>query len=92
MTSSHSTPVTGTGTTGATTPLDRLSARAFILFGELKILFTVEEAAQILEVAPTWLYERTRKKAIPFRKLGKYVRFTMADLEAIIEAMAVGGL
>ena len=57
-----------------------------------KILFDVEEAAELLDVKTTWIYERTRKKAIPFRKLGKYVRFTMADLEAIIEAMAVRGL
>jgi hypothetical protein len=57
-----------------------------------KILFDVEGAGQLLDVKTTWIYERTRKKAIPFRKLGKYVRFTMADLEAIIEVMAVGGL
>jgi excisionase family DNA binding protein len=57
-----------------------------------KLVFNVEEAAQSLGVSPTWIYERTRKKAIPFRKFGKYVRFTMADLEAIIAANAVGGV
>ena len=54
----------------------------------MKILFTVEEAAERLGVHKTWLYERTRKKAIPFRKLGKYVRFSEADLQAI----ALGGI
>ena len=48
-----------------------------------EMLFTVAEAAEILRVPSTWLYERTRKKAIPFRKLGKYVRFTKADLDTI---------
>jgi len=57
-----------------------------------KILFTVEEVAQSLGVSPTWIYERTRKKTIPFRKLGKYVRFSKADVDAIIEANAVGAL
>jgi excisionase family DNA binding protein len=57
-----------------------------------KILFTVEEVAQFLDVSPTWIYERTRKKTIPFRKLGKYIRFTKADLEAIIEANRCGVL
>ena len=33
---------------------------------------------------PSWLYQRTSKKAIPLRKLGKYVRFSEDDLQAII--------
>jgi len=32
----------------------------------------------------SWIYERTRKKAIPFHRLGKYVRFTTDDLAQII--------
>jgi len=37
-----------------------------------------------------WIYERTRRKAIPHRKLGKFVRFTEEDLRAIVEAAAKG--
>lgn len=55
-----------------------------------KILFTVDEAATRLQVSPTWIYERTRRKAIPFRKLGKYVRFTDDDIRSIVDAVAVG--
>jgi excisionase family DNA binding protein len=57
-----------------------------------KIFFTVQEAAEILGVAPGWLYERTRRKAIPHRKLGKYVRFTAEDLTATSDAAATGTL
>ncbi len=55
-----------------------------------KIFLTVEEAAQRLGVTVGWIYERTRRKAIPHRKLGKFVRFTEEDLRAIVEAAAKG--
>jgi excisionase family DNA binding protein len=51
-----------------------------------KIFLTVEEAAQRLGVTVGWIHERTRRKAIPHRKLGKFVRFTEEDLRAIVEA------
>ena len=35
-----------------------------------KIFLTVEEAAQRLGVTVGWIYERTRRKTIPHRKLG----------------------
>jgi excisionase family DNA binding protein len=47
-------------------------------------LFTVEEAADTLKLPKSWLYERTRKNAIPFRRMGKYVRFTAEDITEII--------
>jgi excisionase family DNA binding protein len=50
-------------------------------------LYTIEEAAGMLHLKPTWLYERTRKNAIPHHRFGKYIRFTEADLDGII-AMA----
>ena len=55
-----------------------------------KMFLTVEEAAQRLGVTAGWIYERTRRKAIPHRKLGKFVRFTEEDLRAIVEAAAKG--
>ena len=48
------------------------------------ILYSVPEAAAKLRVATKWLYERTRKNAIPYRRLGKYVRFSESDLAAIV--------
>ena len=57
-----------------------------------KMFYTVEEAAARLGMKVSWLYERTRRKAIPHRRLGKYVRFTEDDLRAIIEAAATGTL
>ena len=55
-----------------------------------RLFLTVEEAAQRLGVTAGWIYERTRRKAIPHRKLGKFVRFTEEDLWAIVEAAAKG--
>jgi excisionase family DNA binding protein len=57
-----------------------------------KMFLTVGEAAQRLGVTVGWIYERTRKKLIPHRKLGKFVRFTEEDLHAIREASARGSL
>ena len=48
-------------------------------------LYTVSQVAAILHLAEAWIYERTRKKAIPHRKLGKHIRFTDADLSAIVQ-------
>jgi len=48
-------------------------------------LYTVSQAAAILRLGEPWIYERTRKKAIPHRKFGKHIRFTDSDLLAIVE-------
>lgn len=57
-----------------------------------KMFLTVDEAAQRLGVTVSWIYERTRRKQIPHRKLGKFVRFTEEDLQKISEAAATGSL
>jgi excisionase family DNA binding protein len=57
-----------------------------------RMFMTVDEAAERLGVTRGWIYERTRRKAIPHRKLGKFVRFTEDDLQAISEAAARGTL
>ena len=46
-------------------------------------LVTVDQMAEILSVPKSWIYERTRQgqTAIPFIKLGAYVRF---DSEEVI--------
>jgi len=49
-------------------------------------LFTIKEAAEVLRIPVSWLYERTRRNAIPYRRIGKYVRFTQDDLKEIISS------
>jgi excisionase family DNA binding protein len=56
------------------------------------MFLTVDEAAERLGVTRSWIYERTRRKALPHRKLGKFVRFTEEDLQAISTAAASGTL
>jgi len=43
---------------------------------------TIQEAAELLRVKVSWLYERTRTNSIPHMKLGKYLRFDRAELIA----------
>jgi excisionase family DNA binding protein len=57
-------------------------------------LFTVEDVAELLRVPPSWVYERTRRRAgdrIPGFRLGKYWRFREADVLAWIERQRAGG-
>jgi excisionase family DNA binding protein len=45
---------------------------------EVGRLLTVGEVADLLQVAPSWVYQRTRRRGIdrlPHIKLGKYIRF-----------------
>ncbi len=51
-------------------------------------LLTPEEAAEILRVKLSWLYQHTRRRSqdrIPFIKVGRYLRFREQDLVAYIE-------
>ncbi|MGD8388118.1 MAG: helix-turn-helix domain-containing protein [Desulfobacteraceae bacterium] len=47
---------------------------------EEESLISIGEAAAFLSVPRSWLYSRTRTHAIPFIKLGRYVRFRKSDL------------
>jgi excisionase family DNA binding protein len=52
-------------------------------------LLTVDEVAALLKVSKSWVYERTRshrgdEHALPFVKLGKYLRFDERDIRAYI--------
>ena len=49
-------------------------------------LLTVKEAAALLKVAPSWIYERTRLRKIPVRKLGSHVRIPRAELLRWVDA------
>lgn len=54
---------------------------------------TPKEMAAILNVPTSWLYSRTRlgPKALPFLKVGKYVRFSPEQVLAFLEAQGRAG-
>jgi excisionase family DNA binding protein len=43
---------------------------------------TIDEAAALIRIPKSWLYERTRTNTIPHLKLGKYLRFDRNELLA----------
>jgi excisionase family DNA binding protein len=51
-------------------------------------LLTVDEIAAALRVAPSWFYERVRKRGrekIPHLKVGKYFRFRLNEVRAWVD-------
>jgi len=45
-------------------------------------LLTIDEAAALLRVPKSWLYERTRTNSVPHMKVGKYLRFDQQEFLA----------
>lgn len=57
-------------------------------------LLTIDEAAKILRVRKSFLYEQTRRgkeSLVPHTRIGRYVRFVREDLDAWIAAHRLGG-
>jgi excisionase family DNA binding protein len=52
---------------------------------------TVQEAADLLRVHVSWLYERTRTNSVPHVKLGKYLRFDRDELMAWLNELRRDG-
>ena len=53
-------------------------------------LMTVNEIAALLKVPPSWVYERTRRRGrerIPHVKLGKYLRFSVAEVGTWVRSL-----
>jgi len=48
--------------------------------------YNVLEIAAYLDVPDSWIYDRTRRNAIPMQRVGKYVRFDLAEIDAWIKA------
>ncbi len=51
-------------------------------------LLTVDELAAVLRVPPSWVYQRTRYRGrdrLPHIKLGKYLRFEEAAVQAWLD-------
>jgi excisionase family DNA binding protein len=44
-------------------------------------LLTPAEAAQLLAVGPSWIYEAVRAGALPCVRIGRHIRFTRTMLE-----------
>lgn len=54
-----------------------------------KLAYTKGEAAQMLSLEETSINWLLRKGALPHRKIAGKIRFTRADLQALIEGSAV---
>lgn len=50
--------------------------------GPLAEVLTPTEAAALLKVRPSWMYEAARVGGVPYLKLGRHLRFLRSDLEA----------
>lgn len=48
-------------------------------------LLTAREAATLLSVRPSWIYDAARNGALPCIRLGKHLRFLHSDLERWID-------
>ncbi len=48
-------------------------------------LLDAAEVAELLNVPVSWVRESTRSGAMPHVRLGRYVRFSAADVEAWLE-------
>ena len=44
-------------------------------------LLTAAEAAQLLAVKPSWIYEAVRSGTLPCLRIGRHIRFTRPMLE-----------
>jgi excisionase family DNA binding protein len=53
-------------------------------------LLNAKQAAELLNVPPSWLLAQARRDAIPHIRLGRYVRFVASDLEQWAQQRARG--
>jgi excisionase family DNA binding protein len=58
------------------------------LSGEAVLLYTPAEAAQRLRVRESWLRKKAAARQVPCTFLGKHLRFSPADLAAIVAGSA----
>lgn len=49
-------------------------------------LFTPEELAKKLKLPVSWVYEQSRRGALPTHRLGRYIRF---DLQEVLRSRAL---
>ncbi|MFD1045491.1 helix-turn-helix domain-containing protein [Kibdelosporangium lantanae] len=58
---------------------------------EKVVLYTPDQAANLLQIRASWLRRKAAARAIPCRYVGKHLRFTRSDLLAIADQSAQGG-
>jgi excisionase family DNA binding protein len=51
---------------------------------EPQLLYTADQAAGLLQVSASWLRKKATARAIPCTFVGKHLRFSRADLAAIL--------
>ena len=49
------------------------------------LLYTPAQAADLLQVTENWLTDRVSANVIRCTRLGRYIRFSRADLDLLIE-------
>ena len=54
-------------------------------------LLTADEVAALLSVPTSWVREHTRTGAIPHVRLGRWVRYSAADVDAWVAGCKTGG-
>ena len=57
-----------------------------------QLLYTPAEAARLLRVRESWLRRKAAAREIPFTFLGRHLRFSAADLAAIVAAARPAGV
>jgi excisionase family DNA binding protein len=57
--------------------------------GEEDAILTPDQLAGLLGVSKGWVYEQAALKAIPYHKLGKYLRFRRSEIGKWIDSAAV---
>ncbi|MPZ27017.1 MAG: helix-turn-helix domain-containing protein [Micromonosporaceae bacterium] len=50
------------------------------------LLYTARQAADLLQVSPSWLRKKASARAVPCTFIGKHLRFSPADIATIIAA------
>lgn len=54
-------------------------------------LLDATDAAELLSVRPSWIYEAVRAGRLPHLKIGRHIRFLRSDLESWVMTRRVGG-
>lgn len=57
--------------------------------GEEDAILSPDQLAGLLGVSKGWVYEQAALKAIPYHKLGKYLRFRRLEIDKWIDSTAV---
>jgi len=54
-------------------------------------LLDAAEAARLLSVRPSWIYEAARAGRLPHLRIGRHIRFLRSDLESWVLTTRAGG-